>query len=116
MEQALPETVYAVGIVSDAAPHDTLITADKGKGLAPLTVLDARGERALPVFTTPDKAAQGIDHFMTEDERTNNTVGAAGVDLASLVETLRASPPGTPQIDYIGVDMGEEGIYPLIRL
>ncbi len=38
------------------------------------------------------------------------------VNLDELVETMRYRPPGTPKIDYVGVNMGEGGIYPLIRL
>ena len=116
MQQELPETVYAVGIVRDGAAHHTPIATDEGMGVAPLTVLDADGERALPVFTTPEKAERGIEHFLTEDERANNLVGAALVKLASLVDTMREEIPGMPKVDYIGVTMGEGGIYPLIRL
>ncbi len=68
MEQELPEKVYAIGIVRNAAAYETPIKADEVTGIAPLTVLDADGERALPVFTTRAKAERGILNFMTADE------------------------------------------------
>lgn len=116
MNQELPREVYAVGAVRAGATHETPLSAGEGIGVAPLTVLDADGERALPVFTTPEKAERGIEHFMTEEERTNNPVGAAAVELEALVETMRRPAEGSPKVDYIGIDMGEGGIYPLIRL
>lgn len=104
-----------MGAVRAGATHETPLSAGEGIGVAPLTVFDADGERALPVFTTPEKAELGIEHFMTEEERTNNPVGAAAVELEVLVETMRR-PAGSPKVDYIGIDMGEGGVYPLIRL
>ena len=32
------------------------------------------------------------------------------------LSTLSYPPAGTPEVDYIGVDMGEGGYYPLLRL
>ena len=114
----IPDQVYAIGIVRDTADHRTPITVDEEGvvGVAPLSVLDADGERALPVFTTHEKAERGILHFMSVEERTSNPIGVALVDLDSLLEAMAASPEGAPKIDYIGLDMGEGGQYPLSRL
>jgi hypothetical protein len=114
----IPEEVWAIGILRDTTDHHTPITAseESGLGVAPLSVLDADGERALPVFTTQEKAERGIFHFMSEEERTNYPVGAALVGLGSLLETMEDPPEGAPRVDYIGLDMGEGGQYPLLRL
>jgi hypothetical protein len=109
----LPDKVWAVGILrEDAAAYRSPILAGEGLGLAPLSVLDADGERAVPVFTTRDKAERGILHFMSEEERTENTVGAIRVDLDELLRAMREAPAGAPKVDYIGVNMGEGGVYP----
>jgi hypothetical protein len=111
----LPDEVWAVGILREEAAYRTPILVNEGLGLAPLSVLDADGEQALPVFTTREKAERGILHFMSEEERTENTVGAALIDLEELLRAMREAPAEAPKIDYIGVNMGEGGIYPLIR-
>jgi hypothetical protein len=51
-------------------------------------------------------------------EASRGAVGTAIVDLERLMETMRHSSEatGTPKADYIGVDMGEGGYYPLLRL
>ena len=115
---AMPDKVYAIGIMRGTADYRTLITAseESGEGFAPLSVLDADGERALPVFTTQEKAERGILRFMSEEERTNNPVGAALVDFGLLVEAIRDPPEGAPKTDYIGLDIGEGGQYALLRL
>ena len=69
MEQEIPEKVWLVGKARPMATHHAPIKAGGGEGLAPLTVLDPDGERALPVFTTRYKAERGIEHFMSEAER-----------------------------------------------
>lgn len=112
----VPEKVWAIGIVRDMGAYDAPITTEEGLGLAPLSVVDADGERAVPVFTTQDKAERGIVHFMSEEERANNTVAAALVDLDDLRRTFAVPPADAPKVDYIGFDMGEGGQYPLIRL
>ena len=112
----LPDKVWAVGILREgAAAYHSPIIAGEGLGLAPLSVLDADGERAVPVFTTHDKAERGILHFMSEEERTENTVGAVRVDLDELLRAMREAPTEAPKVDYVGVNMGEGGVYPLIR-
>jgi hypothetical protein len=113
---ALPGKVWAIGIVRDMPTYDTPITTEEGLGLAPLSVVDADGDRAVPVFTTQEKAERGILHFMSEEERANHTVAAARVGLEDLVRTFAEPPAGAPKVDYIGVNMGEGDTYPLIRL
>jgi type III secretion system (T3SS) SseB-like protein len=113
----IPEKVWAVGKVRPLATHRTPIKASKGEGLAPLTVKDADGERALPVFTTRSKAERGILHFMAEEERTDGPIASVLVSLEDLVKAFRSpQPERVPKVDYIGVNMGEGGIYPLLRL
>ncbi len=113
----IPEKVWVVGKARPSATHQTPIRASEGEGLAPLTVLDRDGERALPVFTTRFKAERGIRHFMTEEERADGPVASVFVGLEDLVTTFSGpQPEGIPKVDYIGVNMGEGGIYPLIRL
>jgi hypothetical protein len=115
--EGLPEKVYAIGILRRAAGYLTPIRDEEsGLGMAPLTVLDADGERAMPVFTTREKAERGIRHFMSEEERTENAAGAALTDLGSLLETMADSPAAMPKVDYVGVDMGVGGAYTPIRL
>jgi hypothetical protein len=114
--EELPEKVYAIGILRRAAGYLTPIRDEEsGLGMAPLTVLDADGERAMPVFTTREKAERGIRQFMSEEERTENRVGAALTDLDTLVRTMADTPETMPKVDYIGVDMGVGGVYPPIR-
>ena len=116
-EANIPERVWAVGLYrapesTTAAPiHDE----DTGAGVAPLTIVDPDGERAMPVFTSHAKAERGIRHYMSA-EASRGAVGAAIVHLDTLLETMRHTPPGAPAVDYIGVDMGEGGYYPLLRL
>jgi hypothetical protein len=115
--EELPEKVYTIGILRRAAGYLTSIRDEEsGLGMAPLTVLDADGERAMPVFTTREKAERSIARFMSEEERTGNRAGAALTDLGSLLETMADAPAGMPKVDYVGVDMGEGGVYPPIRL
>ena len=113
----LPEEVYIVGIPWDPADYHTpLWDEQSGLGLAPLTVLDADGERTLPVFTTRRKAERGICHFMTDKNRASNPAVMALCGLNDLLRTMAEAPEGTPKLDYIGINKGEGGIYPLIRL
>jgi hypothetical protein len=113
----IPEKVWAIGIARPEATHHTPIKVSEREGLAPLTVVDADGERALPVFTTRDKAERGIVFFMTEEERADGPTATALVGFKDLIRTFRETPPGgLPKVDYIGVDMGEGGVYPLLRL
>jgi hypothetical protein len=119
----IPDKVWAVGKVrplgqpTNGVYYDTPIRASEREGLAPLTVLDADGERALPVFTTRFKAERGILHFMTEEERADGPVASVFVRLEDLLKTFGGpQPEGVQKVDYIGVDMGEGGIYPLLRV
>jgi hypothetical protein len=113
----IPEKVWAIGKARPLATHHTPITANQREGLAPLTVVDQDGERTLPVFTTHVKAERGILHFMTEEERADGPIASARVDLEDLIKTFGGpQPEGVPKVDYIGVNMGEGGIYPLFRL
>jgi hypothetical protein len=97
--------------------YDTPIRASEREGLAPLTIKDRDGERALPVFTTRFKAERGILRFTSAQERADGPMGSVRIDLEALLRTFGGpQPEGVPEIDYIGVDMGEGGIYPLIRL
>ena len=112
----LPEKVYAIGVAHDAPTHGTPIIAGAGEaGFAPLSVVDGDGERALPVFTTQDKAEWGIRLFTTEEERTRTPVTAVLVDLEDLLRTVRETSSGAPKVHYVGVNMGEGGNYPMIR-
>jgi hypothetical protein len=112
----IPAKVWAVGKARDPAAYKTPIKTPQGEGLAPLTVLDPDGERALPVFTTRFKAERGILHFMSEEERADGPVASVFISLEDLINTFQGpQPEGVPKVDYIGVDMGEGGVYPLIR-
>ena len=119
----IPDNVWAIGKARPLGQsvkgvyHDTPIRVSEREGLAPLTVLDRDGERALPVFTTHDKAECRIRHFMTEEERADGPIASARVSLEDLLVTFGGpQPEGVPKVDYIGINMGEGGIYPLIRL
>ena len=113
----IPEKVWVIGKARPSATYRTPIQTGQGEGMAPLTVVDRDGERARPVFTTRFKAERGIRHFMSAEERADGPIASVSVDLGNLLRTFRGpQPEGTPKVDYIGVDMGEGGIYPLIRL
>jgi len=113
----IPEKVWAVGKARPLATYQTPIKAGEGGGLAPLTVEDSDGERALPVFTTRFKAERGILHFMTERDHADGPIASVFISLEDLIKVFGGpQPEGVPKVDYIGVDMGEGGIYPLIRL
>ena len=113
----IPEKVWAIGKARDMSTHKTPIITGGREGLAPLTVLDRDGERALPVFTTRIKAERGIFHFMTAEERADGPISSVSIGLEDLIKTFRGpQPESVPKVDYIGVDMGEGGVYPLIRL
>ena len=114
----LPDKVFAIGVTrdSDPATHQTPIRAGEGgPGFAPLAVLDADGERAMPVFTTREKAERVIRQYMTEEDHALGPVASALVDLDGLILSLRHTPPGAPKVDYVGVDMGEGGRYAVLR-
>lgn len=113
----IPEKVWTIGKARPLAARQVPIRASEREGLAPLTVLDRDGERALPVFTTRYKAERVIEHFMTEEDRADAPMVSVFVSLDDLVKTFSGpQPEGVPKVDYIGVNMGEGGVYPLIRL
>jgi hypothetical protein len=111
----IPEKVYVIGEGLDPTLHHTPIIGPDGSGFAPLTVLDADDERALPVFTTLEKAEQGIRHYEVHD-LAGGPVGIVGVEQEGFLRALQESPPEAPRADYVGINMGEGGVYPLIRL
>jgi hypothetical protein len=113
----IPDHVWAIGKARPSAAHQPPIRTRQGEGLAPLTVLVPDGERALPVFTTRYKAERGIAHFMTEEDRADGPAASFFISLEDLLKTFgKPQPEGVPRVDYIGVDMGEGGVHPLIRL
>jgi hypothetical protein len=83
----------------------------------PFTIPRSSGRtaRALPVFTTLEKAEQGIRHYEVHD-LAGGPVGIVGVELEGFLRALQESPPEAPRADYVGINMGEGGVYPLIRL
>ena len=108
----VPENVWAIGVDRrETIAHAPVIVGELG--FAPLSVLDAHGERALPVFTTPAKAEQGMLRFASEEG--GALLSTVLVGLEDLLGALREAPPGEPKVDYVGLDMGEGGAYPLIR-
>jgi hypothetical protein len=112
----IPDEAYIIGIIRPEGEVSPIRDEDTGVGVSPLSILDADGERAVPVFTTHTKAAWGINNLMSKDERAQSAICFARVDLGELLQALRHAPAGTPGVDYIGVNMGEGGTYPLIRL
>lgn len=114
----LPDKVFAIGVTRDSDPaiHQTPIRGGEGgPGFVPLAVLDADGERAMPVFTTREKAERAIRQYMTEEGHALGPVASALVDLDGLILSLRRTSPGAPKVDYVGVDMGEGGRYAVLR-
>jgi hypothetical protein len=111
----IPDEVWVIGRVRDPATYHTPITTPEGLGLAPLTVLDADEERALPVFTTRQKAERGLLYLTSEEERSVGPLATALIDLDDLLKAFRVTPEGAPKVDYIGLNMGEGGVYPLLR-
>src|SRR4051794_16729862 len=120
----IPEKVWAIGKVRDSrSGYRTPIVATDEFGvevrLAPLTVLDADGERALPVYTTLTKARKGIENHMSDDPQVRGSnIGTALVEFGALFATMRQAVEGDPTVDYIGLDMMGEGRgnYALVRL
>lgn len=111
----IPDEVYVIGVVRPLGEAGPIRDADTGADVSPLSVLDADGERALPAFTTFARAAWGMDNFMSKDDREQSALCVARVELYELIEALE-HPENVPKVDYVGVNMGEGGAYPLIRL
>ena len=117
---SIPEKVWAIGKVRDPNEYNTPIigTDESGNevGLAPLTILDADGERAMPVYSTPDKAHRGIENLMSEEEKGEAVCTLVGFE--SLFRTVRQKVEGAPSVAYLGIDMMGEpgGQYAAVRL
>jgi hypothetical protein len=112
----MPDKVYAIGLIRPYDEVSPIRDEDTGVGISPLSIEDAVGERVVPTFSTRAKARWGMNNFMSKDERAQNAICLARVDLGELLEALRHAPAGSPKVHYIGVNMGEGGVYPLIRL
>ncbi len=120
-DRAIPDRVWVIGMVRELGEHSTPIVgigeAGEQVGLAPLTVLDADGERAMPVYSTLDNAHKGIENLMSEEEK-RQAVGCSLVGFEALYETMGQRVEGVPSVDYLGLDMTGEGggQYALVRL
>jgi hypothetical protein len=113
----IPDKVYAIGLIRPYGEVSPIRDEDTGVGISPLSIEDAVGERVVPTFSTRAKARWGMNNFMSKDERAQNAICLARVDLGELLEALRpGGPAGSPKVHYIGVNMGKGGVYPLIRL
>jgi hypothetical protein len=113
----IPDEVYVIGLIRPAGEGRCPIEdEDTGVGVSPLAVEDADGERAVPTFTTQARASWGVNRFMSKKDREQSALCIARVGLGSLLETLSRAPEGVPKVDYIGINMGDGGAYPLIRL
>ena len=112
-DQTIPERVWVIGKVRELGEYSTPIVgigeAGEQVGLAPLTVLDADGERAIPVYSTLDNAHKGIENLMSEEEK-GEAVGCTLVGFETLFQTMRQEVEGAPSVAYLGIDMtGEPG-------
>ena len=117
----IPERVWVIGKVRELGEYSTPIVgigeAGEQVGLAPLTVLDADGERAMPVYSTLDNAHKGIENLMSEEEK-GEAVGCTLVGFESLFEMMSQKVEGVPSVAYLGIDMVGEpgGQYAAVRL
>ena len=121
MTEGIPERVWVIGKVRELGKYSTPIAGigETGEqvGLAPLTVLDADGERVMPVYSTLDNALAGIENLMSEEEK-GEGVGCTLVGFEGLFRTMRQEVEGVPSVAYLGIDMtGEPGVqYSAVRL
>jgi hypothetical protein len=109
----MPDQVWAIGKIRVPREYKAPITGidefGDAMGLAPLTVLDADGERAMPIYSTPDKAHRDIENLMTEEEK-REVVGCVLVRFESLYATISQRVEGAPpSVAYLGLDMMGEG-------
>ncbi len=117
----IPERVWVIGKVRELGEYSTPIVGigESGEqvGLAPLAVLDADGERTMPVYSTLDNAHKGIENLMSEEEK-GEAVGCTLVGFETLFETMRQEVEGAPSVAYLGIDMTGEpgGQYAAVRL
>ena len=118
---AIPEMVWVIGKSRELGEHSTPIVGigEDGErvGVAPLTVLDPDGERAMPVYSTIDNARKGIENFMSEEEK-GDAVVCSLVQFGMLFRTMGQKVEGAPSVAYLGIDMmGEPGVqYDAVRL
>ena len=118
---AIPEMVWVIGKSRELGEHSTPIVGigEDGErvGVAPLTVLDPDGERAMPVYSTIDNARKGIENLMSEEEK-GEAVVCSLVEFESLFRTMGQKVEGAPSVAYLGIDMtGEPGVqYSAVRL
>ena len=117
----IPERVWVIGKVRKVGEYSTPIVGigESGEqvGLAPLTVLDADGERAIPVYSTLDNAHKGIENLMSEEEK-EDAVGCTLVGFESLFQTMSQEVEGVPSAVKDGIPKADaEGIKKkLVRL
>ncbi|MDQ3833896.1 MAG: hypothetical protein M3315_09730 [Actinomycetota bacterium] len=121
MTEGIPKRVWVIGKVRELGEYSTPIAGigETGEqvGLAPLTVLDADGERVMPVYSTLDNARKGIENLMSEEEK-GEGVGCTLVGFEDLFRTMRQEVEGVPSVAYLGIDMMGEpgGQYAAVRL
>ncbi len=117
----IPEMVWVIGKSRELGQHSTPIVGigESGEqvGLAPLTVLDPDGERAMPVYSTIDNAREGIKNLMSEEEK-QEAVVCSLVEFEGLFRTMGQKVEGAPLVAYLGIDMTGEpgGQYAAVRL
>ncbi len=117
----IPEMVWVIGKSRELGEHSTPIVGigEDGErvGVAPLTVLDPDGERAMPVYSTIDNAYKGIENLMSEEEK-GEAVVCSLVEFERLFRTMGQKVEGAPSVAYLGIDMmGEPGAqYAAVRL
>ena len=109
----IPERVWVIGKVRELGEYSTPIVGigESGEqvGLAPLTVLDPDGERAIPVYSTLDSKIN-LQSLTTPKEEKEDAVGCTLVGFESLFQTMRQEVEGVPSAAYLGIDMtGEPG-------
>ena len=118
---AIPDMVWVIGKSRELGEHSTPIVGigEDGErvGVAPLTVLDPDGERALPVYSSIDNAHKGIKNLMSEEEK-GEAVVCSLIQFGMLFRTMSQKVEGAPSVDYLGIDMmGEPGVqYDAVRL
>jgi hypothetical protein len=118
---AIPEMVWVIGKRRELGEHSTPIVGigEDGErvGIAPLSVLDPDGERAIPVYSTIDNAHKGIENFMSEEEQ-GEAVVCSLVSFGMLFRTMGQKIEEAPSVVYLGIDMtGEPGVqYDAVRL
>jgi hypothetical protein len=76
----IPERVWVIGKSRELGEYSTLLVGIGETGeqvdLAPLTVLDPDGERAMPVYSTLDNARKGIENLISTTRGSRRYEGA----------------------------------------